>query len=54
VVRAARVAVGALTPSELLDQGVAVAFGFFALGFLLVFAWGLLLGFIDFMRRFLG
>jgi len=43
-----------VTPDVLLGQGVQVAFSFFALAFLMVFAWGLLLGFVDFMRRFLG
>ena len=37
-----------------LDPGMEVAFGFFALGLLLTFAWGVLLGFVDWMRRFLG
>jgi len=37
-----------------LDDGMAVAFGFFALGLLMVFAWAVLLGFVDFVRRFLG
>lgn len=37
-----------------LDAGMTVAVGFFALGLLLVFAWGVLLGFVDFVRRFLG
>lgn len=35
-------------------MAVGVAFAFFALALLLMFAWGLLLGFVDFMRRFLG
>ena len=43
-----------MTPGELLDQGVQVAFGFFALAFLFMFCAALFLGFIDFMRRFLG
>jgi hypothetical protein len=37
-----------------LGAGVQVAFGFFALTFLLTFAFGVLFGFVDFMRRFLG
>lgn len=37
-----------------INSGMQVAFGFFALGFLFTFAFGVLLGFVDFMRRFLG
>lgn len=43
-----------MTPDDVLDLGVQMAFGFFALALLMAFAWGLLLGFIDWMRRFLG
>lgn len=37
-----------------IEDGVQVAFSFFALGLLLTFAFGVLLGFVDFMRRLLG
>lgn len=43
-----------MTPEDLLDKGVEMAFGFFALSFLMVFAWGILLGFVAWMRSFLG
>lgn len=43
-----------MTPADLLDQGVRVAFAFFALGILLAFSFGLLLGFVGWMRSFLG
>lgn len=43
-----------MTADELLGRGVELAFGFFAVGFLFVFCAALLLGFVDFMRRFLG
>jgi hypothetical protein len=37
-----------------IDAGMKVAFGFFALGLSMTFAFGVLLGFVDWMRRFLG
>jgi hypothetical protein len=43
-----------VSPEDVLGQGVQVMFSFFALGLLLVFVWGVLLGFVDFMRRLLG
>jgi hypothetical protein len=39
---------------EPLDAGMQVAVGFFALGVLVIFFAGVLLGFIDFMRRWIG
>jgi hypothetical protein len=43
-----------VTPEDVLAMGVQVAFDFFALGLLMAFAWGVLLGFVDFVRRILG
>ena len=43
-----------MTPDELIGQGIEVAFAFFALGLLMMFAWGMLLGFVGWMRSFLG
>lgn len=37
-----------------MDDGFAVAAGFFALGLLWVFLASMFFGFIDFVRRFLG
>ena len=43
-----------MTTSELLDAGMTVALGFWGLGLLMVFIWGVFFGFVDFMRRMLG
>lgn len=43
-----------MTDADLLDMAVGFAFGWFALGFLMIFAWGILLGFVRWMRSFLG
>ena len=43
-----------MTHEELLDMAVGFAFGWFAVGFLMVFAWGLLLGFVSWVKDFLG
>jgi len=37
-----------------LDQGMTVAAGFYALALLMAFSWAILLGFVNFVRRFLG
>ena len=43
-----------MTDAQLLDLAVGFAFGWFALGFLFIFFSGVLLGFVRWMRAFLG
>lgn len=41
-------------PFDGINSGVQVAFAFFALGLLMIFAWGMFLGIVHFIKRILG